>query len=134
MEPERNEGARPADDRAWVRALRYASHARHPASRIASLLPYLEAFPTGRHNRKAAERIEALLDDLGPDPRRQLLSTRLRSVRDAHMSPIEHDTWGLDFDEGCRRCPESCSESLRPDGELPTNGATILPFPSRGRG
>jgi len=81
-------------DRAfWARVARYVLTQPRPERRIESLLSYLEAFPTGRCNRRAAERIESELRRVA-DPRvRDALRARLRSARAPFMPPVEPDTW-----------------------------------------
>ena len=45
----------------WARVARAVLAQARPEDRALELLRYLEAFPTGRHNRRAAEAVEAAL-------------------------------------------------------------------------
>jgi len=71
-----------------VSCLGIASRTACPKERAHRLLAYLAVFPTGIHNRKAAEEVERCLDQLAEDPTRAELQARLRALRDAHMPPI----------------------------------------------
>ncbi len=82
-----------SEECAWVRCARDALRARIPEAQIQSFLQYLEEFPTGLHNRRAAEAVERLLYLVGDSTERAKLETRLRSLRDAVMPPLEPDTW-----------------------------------------
>ncbi len=66
--------------------------ARNLVDRAESFLRYLEMFPLGRHNRRAAESVEQLVQRItGPEAER--VEEKLRSLRDPHMPPPEPDTW-----------------------------------------
>ncbi len=67
-----------------------------PERRIEVLLTYLEAFPTGRFNRHAAEAIEAALRRVKDPTKQASLRACLRSVRDPYLPPVEPDTWSGD--------------------------------------
>jgi len=81
-------GAALADRTLWVACLGLASRTACPKERAQRLLSYLAVFPTGLHNRTAAEEVERCLDQLAEDPTRAELQARLRSLRDPHMPPI----------------------------------------------
>lgn len=81
------------DDGKWYAACaRQAMKARNLVERAESFLRYLEKFPLGRHNRRAAESVEQLVHRIaGPEAKR--VHERLRSLRDPHLPPTEPDTW-----------------------------------------
>lgn len=85
-----NEGA------LWVRCAREALSAAIPEAQIQPFLQYLEEYPTGIHNRRAAESVERLLYQVGDDAARERLEARLKALRDAVMPPLEPDTWDPD--------------------------------------
>ena len=77
----------------WVHCAREALSAPIPEAQIEPFLEYLQEYPTGMHNRRAAEAIERLLYLVGDDDERAKLEQRLRSLRDPVMPPLEPDTW-----------------------------------------
>lgn len=77
----------------WVRCAREALSAAIPEDRIEPFLEYLQEFPTGMHNRRAAEAVERLLYLIGDEDERAKIERRLRGLRDAVMPPLEPDTW-----------------------------------------
>lgn len=77
----------------WARVARAVLAQARPEDRALELLRYLEAFPTGRHNRRAAEAVEAALWRVADARVRASLRARLRAVRDPHLPPVEPDTW-----------------------------------------
>ncbi len=78
------------EDQCWSCCARDALSASNSTERIAAYFRYLEMFPTGRHNRRAAEAIESLLYDVRDCDLRMTLDDRLRTIRDRYMPPIEH--------------------------------------------
>ncbi|MBO6938590.1 MAG: hypothetical protein JJ863_26720 [Deltaproteobacteria bacterium] len=84
------------DDGKWYAACaRQAMKARNLVERAESFLRYLEKFPLGRHNRRAAESVEQLTHRIeGPEAKR--VRQKLRALRDPHMPPAEPDTWDGD--------------------------------------
>ena len=77
----------------WVRCAREALSAGIPEAQIEPFLEYLQEYPTGIHNRRAAEAVERLLYLVGDEQERAKLEGRLRELRDAVMPPLEPDTW-----------------------------------------
>ena len=77
-----------ADDALWVSCVRGGAQCVHPARRAEHSLTYLEVFPTGRHNRAAAEAVELCLDQLHDGSERRALKARLRALRDPYFPPI----------------------------------------------
>ena len=83
------------DGQLYAACARRAMEARNPVERADCFLRYLEAFPLGRHNRRAAQFVEDLVHRLvGPEAR--ALQQRLRRLRDPHMPRPEPDTWTND--------------------------------------
>ena len=81
------------DDALWVAGVNRLQGELDASARIERLFEYLETFPTGVHNRRAAEAIEELLYEVRDARHRAELRTRLRAVRDPHMPPLEPNTW-----------------------------------------
>ncbi len=85
--------ARASGDAArWVTTCRSALAEADPLLRAEAYLGYLERYPTGRENRRAAEAVESLLLRV-PDDARDRVATRLREVRERVMPPLEPDSW-----------------------------------------
>lgn len=84
-----------ADTALWLSCIETARHLHHPTRRAEIFLSYLETFPTGAHNRAAAERVEDLIDELSIEGPRRELRRRLRAARDPYMPPVEVGTWSL---------------------------------------
>jgi len=81
------------DDGKWYAACaRQAMKARNLVERAESFLRYLEKFPVGRFNRRAAESVERLVQRID-EPEKQRVWDKLRSLRDPHMPPEEPDSW-----------------------------------------
>lgn len=81
------------DDGKWFAfCARQAMKARNLVERAESFLRYLEKFPLGRHNRRAAESVERLVHRID-EPDKGRVWNKLRSLRDPHMPPEEPDTW-----------------------------------------
>ncbi len=82
----------PAEDgRLYAACARRAMRTTDWVERAESFLEYLEAFPLGRHNRRAAESIEAAVLQLD-EPHASRLTARLRNLRDPHMPPVDPDS------------------------------------------
>jgi len=77
-----------ADGALWVACLTTASRSATVEERARQLLSYLAVFPTGLHNRRAAEAVERCLDELEEEAARAELQRRLRALRDPHMPPM----------------------------------------------
>lgn len=77
----------------WARCAREALAIAQPEERVECFLRYLKNFPTGPYNRRAAESVERLLTTIADPTKRRSLYTRLRSLRDPHLPPLEPDTW-----------------------------------------
>ena len=71
----------------WVRCASEALSAGIPEAQIEPFLSYLQEYPLGIHNRRAAEAVERLLYLVGDDHEREKLSNRLRSLRDQVAVP-----------------------------------------------
>lgn len=82
-----------ADTVLWLACISGARRFPHPIRRAEIYLSYLETYPTGSHNRAAAERVEDLIDELASERTKRDLHLRLRAIRDPYMPPIEADTW-----------------------------------------
>lgn len=82
-----------ADTALWLSCISTAGRLDHPLHRAETFLSYLETFPTGLHNRAAAERVEDLIcaPDLANE--RAELDHRLRSLRDPYLPPVAANTW-----------------------------------------
>jgi hypothetical protein len=65
-----------------------AALSRNPKTEVEHLLRYIEACPTGQHNREVAERIEAALLLLRASERSQY-QVRYRRARDPYMPAVE---------------------------------------------
>ncbi len=87
-----NESAGPLGARGVARMPGARRPAPHSGGSCRGLLRYLEAFPTGVHNRSAAQRIEDLLDVVVAE-RRSVLHARFRAVRDAVLPALELGPW-----------------------------------------
>ncbi len=61
--------------------------------RIERLFAYLQLFPTGAHNRKAASQIEELLESVSRIEHRTELRRRYRALRDPYLPPVRPNTW-----------------------------------------
>ena len=81
------------DKTLWISCLCGARALLHPLRKAELFLTYLEAFPTGAHNRPAAERVEDLIDQLAHETLRRTLTRRLRAARDPYMPPVEANTF-----------------------------------------
>lgn len=59
------------------------------------LLDYLQDFPTGAHNREAAERLEMLVNArCESDPGwASVVRCSLRALREPHLPPVRANTW-----------------------------------------
>jgi hypothetical protein len=79
----------PADDAFWLDCVGKAVRETSPMKQAERLLPYLESFPLGAHNRDMAERVEALLDRLEDGPEKRALVLRLRGARDRYLPAVE---------------------------------------------
>jgi len=83
-----------ADAALWVRCEADARRTRTPDARLEAYFVYLETFPTGAHNRRAAEAIEALILELRDPGARAAQERRLRTLRDRYMPAVEANSWG----------------------------------------
>lgn len=90
MASQRRSGAFPerADQALWLACATGAAHTECPRERAELLLQYLATFPTGRHNRAAAEAVELCLDEVREDEARATLRSVLRSLRDPFFPPV----------------------------------------------
>ena len=85
-------GPRPlpsADDAFWLHCVGRAAREADLVTQAGELMPYLESFPLGAHNRDMAEQVEALLDRLEGGPEKQALVLRLRRARDRYLPAVE---------------------------------------------
>ena len=78
----------PSDDALWIGCVARAGRTSDPVRAIGYLMRYLEAFPTGAHNRPVAEAIEDGLDRLPEGPTKAELHRRFRALREEWMPPI----------------------------------------------
>jgi hypothetical protein len=76
------------DHALFVECVRRASAELEPLQKVETLLPYLESFPLGAHNRDVAERLEVLFDRVGDEPGGRGLFERFRDIRDRYLPPI----------------------------------------------
>lgn len=79
----------------WEHCKRRVTQATNPVRRAEQLLAYLEAHPTGRYNRAAAEAIERCLDEAACTPDADAVHRRFRALRDRHMPPVVPGSWKL---------------------------------------
>lgn len=86
-----------ADTALWLFCISTAGRLNHPLDRAETFLSYLETFPTGVHNRAAAEQVEDLIYAPSLVEQRAELHHRLRSLRDPHLPPVAADTWSAPF-------------------------------------
>jgi hypothetical protein len=77
-----------ADEALWLDCVGRAARETDPVVLVETLLPYLESFPLGAHNRATAERIELLLDRIEDGPTKRDLGARLRRARDPFLPPL----------------------------------------------
>ncbi|MEO0322957.1 MAG: hypothetical protein AAF447_08360 [Myxococcota bacterium] len=76
----------------WAKTCREALAEGDPTRRAEAYLGYLERYPTGGQNRRAAEAVESLLLRV-PEDARARVASRLRDIRQRVMPPVEPDTW-----------------------------------------
>ena len=88
-----NERGSGTDVAFWVRCETDARRSPDPAARVEAYFLYLEAFPTGAHNRRAAEAIEDLLLEVRDPVSRDRMGDRLREIRERYMPPVEPNSW-----------------------------------------
>ena len=84
-----------ADAARWQACQNRIRQSASGTTRIQAYLEYLEAYPTGAYNRRAAEEIEFLLDEMTDRNSHFYLRCRYRSIRNAVMPEIHPDTWRL---------------------------------------
>jgi len=66
-----------------------------PFQAAARLLSFLQGYPSDRHSREAAETVEAIAAGLRSRAKRELLTARLRELRDPHLPPIHPSSWKM---------------------------------------